>query len=173
MSKLKDMPVNGLLALYAGTMEELRDRGVVRSSNNPVGDIAEHLFCSAFDWRPAGKSEKGFDACGEDGTRYQIKGRRLHRRNTSRQLSAIRDIDGFDVLAAVLFNDQFRVLRGALIPSEVVRERAKFNRYTNSLRFMLSDNVWNDKGVEDVTEMLRKAEATGDQTPGGLDSPGS
>ena len=41
MSKLKDMSLQGLLALYVGIMEELRDRGVVRSSNNPTGDIAE------------------------------------------------------------------------------------------------------------------------------------
>ena len=36
--------------------------------------------------------------------RDRIKGRRLHARNGSRQLSAIRDLDGFDMLAAVLFD---------------------------------------------------------------------
>lgn len=164
MSKLKDMSLQGLLALYVGIMEELRDRGVVRSSNNPTGDIAEYLFCSAFSWRQAGNSEKGFDATDAEGKRYQIKGRRHHRRNKSRQLSAIRDIDGFDVLAAVLFDDQFRVSRGALVPSEVVRERAKFVQHTNSHKFMLSNDVWNDGRVQDVTGDLRKAEARSDHT---------
>ena len=59
-------------------------------------------------------------------------------------MSAIRDFDGFDTLAAVLFEEQFRVSRAALIPRAVVRERANFVRHTNSYRFMLSDDVWKD-----------------------------
>ena len=42
-----------------------------------------------------------------------------------RQLSAIRDVEGFDALAAVLFDHQYRVFRAALIPGVVVRERLK------------------------------------------------
>jgi len=37
--------------------------------------------------------------------RYQIKGRRIHRRNKWQQLFAIRDLNGFYALAVVLFDD--------------------------------------------------------------------
>ena len=99
VSELKDVSLQDLLGLHAGVIEELRRRGVSRSANNSTGSLAEFLFCRAFFWQQASNSEKGFDASDGDGKRYQIKGRRLHRRNKSRQLSAIRDLDGFDVLA--------------------------------------------------------------------------
>ncbi len=159
MIDLKNLSTGSLLSLHAGIMEELRCRDVVRSANNPTGDLAEFLFCRAFSWQQAENSERGFDASDSRCTRYQIKGRRLHRRNKSRQLSAIRDFDGFDTLAAVLFDDEYRVSRAALIPNAVVRERCKFVRHTNSHKFMLTDDVWDDERVTDVTEKLQTAES--------------
>ena len=38
-----------LLTLHAGVADALRDRGITRTSNNPTGDLAEYLFCKAFD----------------------------------------------------------------------------------------------------------------------------
>ena len=159
VNELGKYSLRELLALYAGILEELRRRGASRSANNPTGEVAEYLFCSAFSWLQASKSEKGFDAKDDGGGRYQIKGRRLHRYNRSRQLSAIRDMEGFDVLAAVLFDEQYRVWRGALIPQEVVRERSKYVRHTNSHKFMLTDDVWDDERVQDATNELRAVEA--------------
>ena len=121
MNSLRTQSVADLLALHAAIGEALRGRGVLRSANNPTGDLAEYLFCMAFDWAQENNSARAFDATDADGTRYQIKGRRLHRRNKSRQLSAIRDLDGFETLAAVLFDDRFRVMRAALIPASEVR----------------------------------------------------
>ena|ERR1044071_2293242 len=83
-----------LLALHAKVADELRARGITRSSNNPTGDLAEYLFCKAFEWKQAGNSNAHTDAIGPDGTRYQIKGRRMTRHNKSRQLGAIRDLWG-------------------------------------------------------------------------------
>ncbi len=96
---------------------------------------------------------------GDDGTRYQIKGRRIHRRSKSRQLSAIRDLEGFDILAAVLFDDDYRILPPALIPAAVVREHSTYIKHTNSHRFMLRDAIWDAPGVIDVTERLREVES--------------
>ena len=50
MTDLKAMSLNRLLALHAAIMNELRDRGVARSANNPTGDLAEFLFCRTFLW---------------------------------------------------------------------------------------------------------------------------
>lgn len=148
-----------LLALHAQIGEELRSRGVVRSANNPTGDLAEHLFCSAFGWTQAPNSERGYDATGPDGTRFQIKGRRVHRRNPSRQLSAIRDLASghFDVLAGVIFDDDFCVVRAALIPRGVVEARSTYVAHTNSHKFILREEVWSAPGVRDVTAEVAAA----------------
>src|ERR1700688_1870274 len=92
-----------LLALHAQVADELRVRGITRSSNNPTGDLAEYLFCKAFNWRQAGNSSPNIDAVSEHVTRYQIKGCRITRYNKSRQLGAIRDFSGrhFDFLATI------------------------------------------------------------------------
>jgi hypothetical protein len=157
--RVKSLSVAELLVLHAEIGEELRERGIVRSANNPTGDLAEYLFCNAFGWLQAPHSERGYDAIGSDGTRFQIKGRRIHRRNKSRQLSAIRDLNGghFDVLAGVLFDDDFKVIKAALIPIVFVIERSTFIAHTNSNKFMLRDDVWNAPGVRDVTAEIAAA----------------
>lgn len=162
MSKLPDveqLSVSDLLLLHARIGESLRGRGVVRSANNPTGDLAEYLFCKAFDWEQAPNSERGFDATGDGGVRYQIKGRRIHRRNKSRQLSAIRNLSSrpFDVLAGVIFDDNFMIIRAALVPFAVVERRATYVAHTNSSKFMLRDDVWDIEGVIDVTKKLMLA----------------
>jgi len=152
---LKPLTVSELLQTHSNILVELRERGILRSANNPTGDYSEWLFCRAFGWQQAGNSVKGHDATDAEGTRFQIKGRRLHQHNTSRQLSAIRDLAGFDVLAGVLLDAEFGVARAALIPSSIVRDRSTFTKHTNSHRFLLRDDIWDAAGVKDVTADLR------------------
>ena len=154
---LSDLSPPELLALHAKLADELRSRGITRSANSPTGDLAEYLFCKAFGWKQAGNSHANVDAIGSDGIRYQIKGRRITRFNNSRQLSAIRDLDGghFDFLAGVLFNEDYTVMRAALIPHSIAVERATFVELTNSHKFLLRDDVWNVSGIRDVTAELR------------------
>jgi hypothetical protein len=146
-----------LLALHARVSDELRARGITRSSNNPTGDLAEYMFCKAFGWPQANNSKANIDALGSDGTRYQIKGRRLTRFNKSRQLSGIRDLDGahFDMLAGVLFAEDYSVRRAAIIPHAAVVANAAYVKHTNSHKFYLRDDVWLAPGVIDVTDELR------------------
>ena len=147
-----------LLSLHVAIMDELRDRGIIRSGNNPTGDYAEHLFCKRFGWKLEGNSRKGYDAI-DDAMKYQIKGRRLNRHsNQSRQLSAIRDLDGFNVLAGVLFDHDFRITRAALIPVRIVQKLSAPADYTNSFKLFLRDQVWDEAGVRDVTAELREVE---------------
>ena len=160
------MEMNGmaslaLLNLHAQALEELRQRGLIRSSNNPVGDYAEYLFCKAFGWEQAGNSEKDADAVGRDGLRYQVKGRRLTRHNSSRQLGAIRRLPekNFDILAGVLFREDFSILRAALVPYAVVVERTTYVAATNSWRLLLTDDIWSCDGVVNVTAEMVTASA--------------
>jgi len=156
-NSLNDLTVAELLRLLVDIGEQLRTRGITRSENVPTGDLAEFLFCRAYGWEQAGNSEQAFDATDSEGRRYQIKGRRIHKRTSSRQLSAIRDLDGFDTLAAVLFDHHYGVLKAALIPNEVVRRRAKHVAHDNKWNFLLTDDVWREAGVRDVTVILKTA----------------
>jgi hypothetical protein len=149
-----------LLKSYGALLDELRRRGIVRSSNNPLSDYAELLFCTAFGWRRTDNSAAGHDAVDEStGATYQIKARRLTAHNTSRQLSAIRNIEAkpFDFLAGVLVDAEFQVVRAAVVPLAVVRERSARVEHTNSWRFLLRDDVWLAPGVIDVTARLTLA----------------
>lgn len=157
MIDLFDLAPKELLSLHTRVADELRNRGIVRSSNNPTGDLAEYLFCKAFHWKQDSNSNANVDAKGTDGTRYQIKGRRITRNNKSRELSAIRDFDGehFDFLAGVIFSEDYTIIRAAIIPHLVVLKRATFMQRTNSHKFHLRDEVWDASGVLDVTAELR------------------
>ncbi len=154
---LAHFDVRSLLLLHGRISQTLKDRGVTRTANSPTGDLAEHLFCKAFGWTQADNSMKSIDATCVDGFRYQIKGRRITRPNGSRQLSAIRDLEGghFDVLAGVIFDEHFGVVRAALVPAAVIRSGATYVKRTNSSKFILRDDVWAQPGVRDVTEVLR------------------
>lgn len=156
MFKLFDLTSVELLTLHGQIAKELRNRGIVRSSNNPTGDLAEYLFCNAFHWKQESNSNAHIDATCRDGFRYQIKGRRVTG-NKSRQLSAMRDFDGehFDFLAAVIFSEDYIIIRAAIIPRSVVLKQAKFVQRTNSHTFFLRDDVWNFSDVRDVTSELR------------------
>ena len=146
-----------ILKCYVELMEELRSRDILRSANNPTGDLAEYLFCKAFGWTQAVNSQSGYDATDDQNLRYQIKGRRVHRRNSSRQLSALRKLQEkpFDILAAVLFDDDYKVVKAALIPHEFVIKQAHYREHTNSHLFHLRDTVWADETVIDVTPDLQ------------------
>jgi hypothetical protein len=160
MTDVSRLPPKELLMLHANVAEELRARGITRSSNNPTGDFAEFLFCRAFGWVQADNSKANIDAIGSGGLRYQIKGRRATRYNRPRQLGSIRDFKGrhFDFLAGVIFSETYEVVKAAIIPYAVVEQRATFVAHTNSHKFILHDDVWSVAGVKDVTAELRAVE---------------
>jgi hypothetical protein len=151
--------VADLLAAHAKILDELRTRRIIRTSNSPLSDYAELLFCRAFGWEREQNAAKGHDATDAQGTRFQIKARRLTRHNASRQLSAIRGLEGspFDHLAGVLVDESFGIVRAALIPRAIVHANATEVPYTNSWRFLLRDHIWSIPGVCDVTPELRNA----------------
>jgi UvrD-like helicase family protein len=78
----------------------------------------------------------------------------------SRQLGHIRRLPDrrFHKFAAVLLDRKFRVLRGAIVPYEVVEPRASYVDILNAWRFTLRDSVWDIEGVVDVTDKLKAAE---------------
>ncbi|MDI4665779.1 hypothetical protein K9U40_15820 [Xanthobacter autotrophicus] len=160
MIDLTNISVSALLELHGDVIAELYRREIVRSANNPTGDYAELLFSRSFGWRLNGNSSADADATDAEGLRYQIKCRKLAKPNGSRQLGFLRRLPDrpFDRLAAVLLDGKFRVLRGAIIPYEVVQTLATYVDSVKAWRFMLRDSVWDLPTVVDVTEELRRTE---------------
>jgi hypothetical protein len=130
MSALNDFQSKNdqeLLQLHCDLMEELRERQLVRSSNNPVADYAEKVAVERLGLIHASKEERGFDATDQNGIRYQIKGRRNTKHNNSRQLGVIRDLDEhlFDYVIAVIFDENLSVKEMWKIPYSYIKEKSR------------------------------------------------
>jgi hypothetical protein len=63
----------------------------------------------------------------------------------------------FNFLAAVLFRKDYSVMRAAIIPYRIVKERTTFSEHTRSSIFYAKDSLWDLLEVRDVTEQLRHA----------------
>lgn len=153
ISNLKSMNELDLLRLYTELMEELRNREMTRSSNNPVADYAEKIVVERLGLRRAGKEEKGYDARDKRGKKYQIKARRITRHNQSRQLSVIRNLDEklFDFLIAAVFDEFFNILEMWKVPYQFVRENSKWLEYQHGHSFRVKPDVLvAGKGVERI-----------------------
>lgn len=94
-----------LLRLWAGTMAELNARGLVRTNNNPVGDLAEAIAHEHYGGERGSFSQKGWDIRTLGGERIQVKGMR-RTASSRRNLSAIRDSD-YDIVLVVTFDENF------------------------------------------------------------------
>jgi len=157
---LKQLQSSQLFTIYCDILDLLRERALIRSTNNPVGDYAEHLVSSALGLTLAAKSTTGFDAVDTYGKRYEIKARRITRHNKSRQLSAIRGLDNchFDFLVGVLFSEDFKVLKACLIPQCKVDHFGKYKEHVNATIVHLRDAVWDAPDVVDITDAVRAAQ---------------
>jgi len=157
--ELQTVTTRDLLRLYVRVLDELRSRGITRSTNNPVADYAEFLCAKALSLTKEPQSTKGFDASDATGQRYEIKGRRVTSHNSSRQMSALRDLEShhFEYLAGVLFREDFSVWKACLVPYGTVCQISKFVEHTNSWKFVLRDDVWDIPGVVDITNKVIRA----------------
>ena len=162
MAELTTLAVRELLQLNASIGDELRARKICRTSNNPVGDVAEYLFHVAFDWTLETNSKAGFDAICPKLGRIQIKSRRVSVHNPSRQAGDIRNLDKklFDYLAGVVFDHSYGVHVAMLVPHQLVLERATDIHHTRSSRIYLRDDWLLINGVRDMTEEIKKAWAS-------------
>ncbi len=156
-SELRTASVSQLLRGFAAILDELRDRGVVRSRNNPLADYTEWLVARQLGLRLTGNSTRGYDAIGLQGTKYQIKGRRLSTPKSSRQLGVVRNLAGqeFHYLIGVLFDHDFRVIEAYKLPHGLIEKHARYSRHVNGHLLRLKGDILTLPEVEDVTRMIR------------------
>lgn len=147
---LKEMNVQELLRLQAAITGELKNRGVLRTHNNPLGDYTEWLVAKALDLKLQANSKAGYDGIRKNGIRVQIKGRRVTSTNNSRQLSAIRKYasNDFDELAAIIYDEEFNIIEALLIPRDVVGEYALYREHVNAHILILKGPILGDPRVK-------------------------
>lgn len=147
-----------LLGYFADVLEELKQREVIRTRNNPVADYAEWLATQSLGLSLEPNSRAGYDAINKRGERFQIKSRRLDPSNKSRQRSVIRNLEvkEFDYLIGILFEKDFTVKEAYKIPHEIIEDYARFNKHVNGYFLNLRGKVLEDPDVEDITQLLNK-----------------
>lgn len=138
-SSLSRSPDAELLSLWARVSAELRRRGLTRSGNIPTGDYCELLVAAHFGVELQPGSHKGFDLRLANGTRVQVKGRRMTPHSRPTHFSVIRDLeeDQFDLVVAVLLDENFVPLGSWSLTPDAVRRHAKFSRRLNGWRLPL------------------------------------
>ena len=153
---LKQLSIKTLLQTHSNIIEELRNREVVRTKNNPIGDFTEWLVARAYNLKLANNSKAGYDAIDAFGTKIQIKGRRVTADNPSRQLSAIRKYEekDFDELIAVIFDESFNIELAVKMPHEVVGEYSRFSKHSNAHLLTLKGDILKDARLEFITSDL-------------------
>ena len=146
----------GLLQLYALILDELRRRGVIRSTNNPVADYTEHLVTTRLGLSLLRGSSPGFDATDKKGLRYQIKSRRLTSANRVANLGAIRNLqeNPFDQLIAVVYQSDFKIFFAVQISLKLVKKHSKFQKHTNSWLLTVKESHLKIPGVVNLTKKL-------------------
>jgi hypothetical protein len=138
-----------LLADWAAIMRELRVRDVIRTNNNPVGDIAEAIVHAHYGGERGSFSQAGWDVKTPEGERIQVKALRQTATGKRRNLSPIRDTD-YDSVVIVLLDEDFRVTEGLKLTREVVEDLFEHRPYVNGRVITVTAALRADKRVEKV-----------------------
>lgn len=156
---LASLEVRELLALSASCISELRDRGVVRTGNAPLGDYAEWLALQALGGELAPNSERSFDLTTPSGQKVQVKSRRVSTPPRSGQLqsSPFRSW-GFDSALFMLLDEHtYEVMRACSVPVEVVQELSRYVPHVNGSNAYMTEDLMGHPDASDMTAQLRSA----------------
>lgn len=127
------LSVRQLLATSVAVIEELLHRGLVRTRNSPLGDLAESIALRAYGGVLAPNSEKSYDLLADDGRRVQVKARLVDPTDRrSQQFSAFRSWS-FEAALFVLFDARtYDVLWARELSSADVQSLGRRVEHTNS-----------------------------------------
>ncbi|SDM69083.1 hypothetical protein SAMN05216368_10219 [Cryobacterium flavum] len=152
-SELHSLSVGELIDTYSGILDELRQRGLIRTKNAPVVDLAEYAASIAYDGILEKDSAKSYDLLAGDGRRVQVKVRNVVADTSPSQIfSAIRS-DGYDVCLFVLVIDNWVTLAKEWSPADV-KVHGRYQAHTNSVVVQVGTVMVNGT---DVTPMLQSA----------------
>jgi hypothetical protein len=140
-----------LLKLWAAIMRELLRRDVVRTANNPIGDIAEAVVTEHYDGQRQSFSNSGWDVTTPSGERLEVKGIRLTDSRTRANLSPIPATSTYTHVIIVVFDADLRITESLRMRRSAV-ERIFSPRKKDGARIIrLSTKLRNDVDVVPIT----------------------
>jgi hypothetical protein len=150
---LSEASVPELMGRYAAILAELRDRGVVRTRNAPLGDYAEYLAVQVYGGTLAANSVKSYDLLAADGRRVQVKARTVGPGiEAGAVFSVFRSFD-FDVAVLMTFDSATYALGQAReVPVTDLESAGRHSAHVNGRLIRITDGV--RLGV-DVTARFR------------------
>ncbi|GHF14832.1 DUF6998 domain-containing protein [Pseudolysinimonas yzui] len=155
-----EMSVRELLGVYVAVLDELLKRGITRTRNAPLGDLAEYIAWRAYGGEIETNSKKSYDILDSEGRKLQVKARLVAgAKNTD--FSAIRSWD-FDAAVFLVLDARTYEVTWArelsLAETEALgRHVALTNSHAISTRHVLPLGI-------DVTDRIRGAFAEMDLT---------
>lgn len=128
-------------------MRELRARKIIRTNNNPVGDIAEAIVAEHYGGERGTFAQAGWDVKRADGERIQVKAMRQTPGQTRRNVSPIRDRD-YDFVVIVIMDEDFSVTEGLRLSRPLVEELFPHREYVNGRVIAVTNSLRRDPRVE-------------------------
>ena len=157
---LSQAAARDIFTLQGQLMAELRERGVLRTNNNPVADYSEWLVWKAIGSKPLEpNSAKSYDLETEEYGKVQVKARLVSSpvKRGQLQCSPFRS-KGFDYAALVLLSDiDYSVVSAVLLPLDAAEELWAWNNYVRGWRLHMNDKTMKHEQAHDITDLLRAA----------------
>lgn len=151
---LTGLRVKDLLQLESRVVLELRSRGLVRTNNKPLGDIAEQVVLRARGGTLAPNSTKSHDIADPLGHRIQVKAMGGRSAGRAGKFSPFRSFE-FDVAVFLVFDaEEFNLVLARELTVIEIEAVARYSPHTNGRQPTLRqiENLGSD-----VTEEMRSA----------------
>ena len=128
---LTNLRVRELLQLEASIVSELRGRGLVRTNNKPLGDIAEQVVLAARGGVLEPNSTKSHDVTDQSGRRIQVKAMGGRVVGRSGKFSPFRSFD-FDTAVFLIFaSETFELVLAREVRADAIEAVARYSSHTN------------------------------------------
>jgi hypothetical protein len=129
----QELTIRQLLASYVAVLDELLRRGVVRTRNSPLGDLAETIALRVYGGTLAPNSEKSYDLTTPNGRRIQVKARLVDPADRrSQNFSAFRSFDFDDALFLLFDATSYDLIWARELTSEMTQAIGRRVKHTNS-----------------------------------------
>ena len=137
MFDLRSLSNRELLDAWTQSLDVLHERGIIRTYNSPIGDIAEEMVARFYGGVRGTFAQAAWDVVVGDQL-LQVKACRRSTPTTQIGFSPIRHREGYTALILVVFSAHMRVAEAWRVPRETVNEMAKFNEHVNGLKLGLT-----------------------------------
>jgi len=128
---LSGLRVRDLLRLEAGVVAELRDRGLVRTNNKPLGDIAEQVVLRARGGALEPNSTKSHDITTPDERRIQVKAMAGRAAGAAAEFSPFRSPDYDTAVFLVFDSERFEIEEAYEVPATSIDQHVRWVSHIN------------------------------------------